>query len=72
MTDADRIKRLEIAVERLCDYIQRNEPNEHDRSSLNVELEMIRQYVRGDMDRSRHDPPEHKTPLNQPTYWKDR
>jgi hypothetical protein len=48
----DRVKRLEIAVERLCNII-RNLP--YQGGFLNVELDLIKQYVRGDLE-PRHDP----------------
>lgn len=54
MTDADRIKRLETAVERLCDIIGRVEARSMGFGGLNrpvrTDLELIKQYVRGDLE----------------------
>ena len=47
MTDADRIKRLENAFGRLCDVLKHME-----RSTIGygTELELLKQYVRGDLE----------------------
>jgi hypothetical protein len=67
----ERIKRCEAAIERLCTVFQLNGVQKQwpDR-----ELELIRQYVRGDLE------PRYETTVEQPgphdgppfPYWKER
>lgn len=47
MTAEERIKRLEIVVERLCAALQYKEAN---KGWVVTNYELLRQYVRGDLD----------------------
>jgi hypothetical protein len=53
MTDSERIKNLEMAVARLCDVISRIDRNAMGFGVIapnRTDLELIKQYVRGDLN----------------------
>lgn len=49
MTDAERIARLELTVERLLERLKYRDANEHQISPSHSPYELLRQYVRGDL-----------------------
>jgi hypothetical protein len=47
MTDAEKIKRLEVAVERLCQFLQKRYGGIAGWKYMETELELIKQHATG-------------------------
>lgn len=50
MTLEERVKRLEITVERLLEALKYKEANDYQIRPFDTQYELLRQYVRGDLD----------------------